>query len=179
MNPELRELIAELRTDLEADQPATLAWAQINEGAPAEEIPGDLPQSVRELLETADGILAGTFDLPSVANLDDIQYYLEQMPGFTGVADEAAEWLVFGTLSDEPLLIRRDSGAVWYFPAETTDEWFMRELFLDVAPDLDSFLAYYIFGAGYGEIGSEDRWWAFLDQQGLTTPGDEDQQTDG
>ncbi|WP_433309252.1 hypothetical protein ACQP0U_20120 [Micromonospora sp. CA-269861] len=55
MNPELRELIAELRADLEADQPATLVWAQIDEGAPAEQIPAGLPQSVRELLETTDG----------------------------------------------------------------------------------------------------------------------------
>ncbi|AVT38346.1 SUKH-4 family immunity protein [Plantactinospora sp. BB1] len=181
MNPELRELIAELRTDLEADRPATLAWAQINQGAPADEIPAELPRSVRDLLETADGLLAGAFDLPSVAHLDDIQYYIAQMPEFTGVADEPAEWLVFGTLSDEPLLIRRDSGAVWYLPAETTDEWFMRELFLDVAPDLDSFLGYYVFGPGYAEIGAEDRWWAFLGEQGLATPGDEDEdrQPDG
>ncbi|MEV5206480.1 hypothetical protein AB0K35_03245 [Micromonospora sp. NPDC053740] len=65
------------------------------------------------------------------------------MPGFTGVADEPAEWLVIGTLNDEPLLIRRDSGAVWYFPAETTDEW-----------------------------------WGFLDEQGLTSPGDDDEEAD-
>lgn len=179
MNTELRELVAELRTDLEADQPATLAWARINEGAPADKLPADLPQPVRELLETADGILAGAVDLPTVAGLDDIQYYVEQMPGFTGVADEPAEWLVFGTLHDEPLLIRRDTGAVWYFPAETTDEWFMRELFVDVAPDLDSFLAYYVFGAGYGEMGADDdKWWGFLDEHGLTIPGDEDEATD-
>ncbi|MEU5962190.1 SUKH-4 family immunity protein [Micromonospora parva] len=179
MNPELRELIAELRTDLEADQPATLVWAQINEGASAEQIPAGLPQSVRELLETADGIRAGSFDLPAAEHIGKIQGYLEQMPEFTGVADESAEWLVFGTLKEEPLLIRRDTGAVWYFPEETTDEWFMREAFLEVAPDLDSFLAYYMFGAGYGEVAyDDDEWWGFLDEQGLTTPGDDDEETD-
>ncbi len=179
MNTDLRELIAELRTDLEADQPATLGWAQINEGAPVDKIPADLPQPVRELLGTADGILAGAFDLPAVANLDHFQYYLEMMPEFTGVADEPAEWLLFGKLHDEPLLIRRDTGAVWYLPEETTDEWFMRGLFLEVAPDLDSFLAYYVFGAGYGEIGSDnDDWWRFLDEHDLTTPGDEDEESD-
>jgi SUKH-4 immunity protein of toxin-antitoxin system len=180
VNHELRELIAELRTDLETDQPATLAWAQINAGAPAGTVPARLPEQVRELLETADGVLAGAFDLPAAASLKDIQYYIEHMPGFTGVAAEPAEWLVFGTLSDEPLLIRRDTGAVWYFPAETTDEWFMRELFLDLAPDLDSFLAYYVFGAGYGEVGhDDDRWWRFLDEHDLTTPGDEDEYEHG
>lgn len=179
MNLELRELIAELRTDLEAGQPTTLAWAQINEGAPADQIPAELPQPVRELLATANGILAGAFDLPALADLDDVQYYIEQMPEFTGVADEPAEWLVIGTLNDEPLLIRRDTGAVWYFPAETTDEWFMREMFLDVAPDLDSFLAYYVFGAGYGEVAfDDDEWWGFLDEHGLTTPGDDDEEAD-
>ncbi|MFG2051420.1 hypothetical protein ACGFIW_28805 [Micromonospora sp. NPDC048935] len=51
----------------------------------------------------------------------------------------------------------------------------MREFFLDVAPDLDSFLVYYVFGAGYGEVGrDDDAWWGFLDDQGLITPGDED-----
>ncbi|WP_410816656.1 SUKH-4 family immunity protein [Micromonospora sp. 050-3] len=179
MNPELRELIAELRTDLESDQPATLVWAQIDEGAPADQIPAGLPQSVRELLETANGLRAGAFDLRGTDLLDAIQYYIELVPEFTGVADEPAEWLVFGTLSDEPLLIRRDTGAVWYFPEETTDEWFMREAFLEVAPDLDSFLAYYVFGAGYGEVGyDDDKWWGFLDEQGLTTPGDENEETD-
>ena len=179
MNTELSELIAELRTDLEADQPATLVWAQINEGAPADKIPADLPQQVRELLETADGIRASAFDLRGAKQMDNIQYYIEHMPEFTGVADEPAEWLVFGTLHEEPLLIRRDTGAVWYLPAETTDEWFMRELFLEVAPDLDSFLAYYVFGAGYGEIGFDnDEWWGFLGEQDLTTPGDEDEEAD-
>jgi len=176
LNPELRELIAELRNGLEADRPATLAWAQINEGARADKILSGLPQPVRQLLETADGILAGAFDLPAVADIGDIQYYIQQMPAFTGVADEPAEWLVIGTLNDEPLLIRRDTGVIWYFPAETTDEWFTRELFLDVAPDLDSFLAYYVFGAGYGEVGFDDEWWGFLDERGLTTPGDDDEE---
>ncbi|WP_433131281.1 SUKH-4 family immunity protein [Micromonospora sp. CA-240977] len=179
MNPDLRELIAELRTDLEAAQPATLVWAQIDQGAPADTIPAELPQSVRELLETADGILAGAFDLPGAANINDLQSHLDSMPEFTGVADEPSEWLVFGRLHDEPLLIRRDTGAVWYFPAETTDEWFAREFFLEVASDLDSFLAYYVFGAGYGEIGFDhDDWWGFLGEQGLTVPGD-DGEADG
>ncbi|MEU8211494.1 hypothetical protein AB0B85_20135 [Micromonospora sp. NPDC049044] len=175
MNPDLRELITELRTDLEADQPATLYWAQIHEGAPAEKIPAELPQSVRELLETADGIHAGSFDLFDAKEIDNHQYCLDHMPEFTGVADEPHKWLVFGQLSDEPLLIRRDTGSVWYFPAETTDEWFAREFFLEVTLDLDSFLAYYVFGAGYGEIGSDkDGWWNFLVEQGLTVPGDDE-----
>ncbi|MEU4474962.1 SUKH-4 family immunity protein [Micromonospora sp. NPDC023888] len=180
MNPELRELIAELRTDLEADQPATLVWAQINAGVPADTIPTELPRPVRELLETADGIRAGAFDLPDAVHIGDIQYHLAHLPEFTGVADEPSEWLVFGLLHEEPLLIRRDTGAIWYFPAETTDEWFAREFFLDVAPDLDSFLAYYVFGAGYGEIGfDDDEWWGFLGEQGLTVPGDDAEEADG
>ncbi|MFG2051419.1 hypothetical protein ACGFIW_28800 [Micromonospora sp. NPDC048935] len=122
MNPELRDLIAELRTNLEADQPVTLVWAQIQDGAPADQIPADLPQSVRELLATADGIHAGAFDLRAAGDLGDLQYHLDYMPEFTGVADEPAEGLVFGTLHEEPLLIRRGTGSVWYFPAEITDE---------------------------------------------------------
>ncbi|GIF12784.1 SUKH-4 family immunity protein [Actinoplanes teichomyceticus] len=174
MNPELRELIAGLRAELEGGRPATLVWAQINAGAPADEIPAGLPRPVRELLAAADGILAGAFDLPAAAELPGIQYHLETMPGFTRIADEPQRWLVFGTLHEEPLLLDRETGAVWYFPDADGDEWFMRERFDNVASGLDEFVGHYVFGPGYGRIAfDDDEWWEFLSRHGLTE-GDHD-----
>ena len=170
VNADLRALIGKLRADLEADLPATRAWAQINAGAVPGTIPADVPGPVRELLDVADGILAGAFVLFGTGSYDCFPYAFAYMPEFTGVGDEPAKWALFGNLSDEPLLLNRETGAVWYFPF-TGAEWYMREEFAEIAPDLDSFLAYYVFGPGYREIGCDrpDHWWRFLHSQGLIT----------
>ncbi|SIN40770.1 hypothetical protein [Micromonospora cremea] len=99
MNPDLRELIVELRADLEADQPATLLWAQIGQGAPADTIPAEVPQPARELLEVADGVRAGDFELWGTAHVDYRRNMLGSMPEFTGVAEEPAEWYYLGDLA--------------------------------------------------------------------------------
>ncbi|MDR7276601.1 SUKH-4 family immunity protein [Catenuloplanes atrovinosus] len=175
MNPDLRELIEELRADLEAGQPETLSWAEIQGAVPSDKIPDDVPQPVRELLEVADGILAGAFSLSSTRTYGYFQSVLGDMPGFTRVSDEPDKWFVFGRLHEEPLLLHRETGAVWYFPRTDGDEWYMREEFEGVASDLDSFLAYYVFGAGYAELGADDdEWWNFLADQGVAGSDDED-----
>ncbi|MGC4870060.1 hypothetical protein ACLQ3B_31995 [Micromonospora sp. DT53] len=174
MNPDLRELIEELRADLLADEDNTVGWGEISAGAPADKIPAEIPQPVRELMEVAESIAAGRFYLPGISSSARMQSGLKIMPEYTGVAAEPDEWFYLGRLSEEPLLLRRDSGAVWYFPQVSTDEWFIREAFQQIAPDLDSFLAYYVFGAGYAEIGSDDdNWWRFLEEQDLTSPGEQ------
>lgn len=174
MNPELRELIEELRTDLEAGRTVPVSWAQINEAALPDTIPDDVPPQVRELLEVADGILAGAFSLSNTRTYSYFQSLLDDMPDYTHVSDDPGGWYVFGRLHDEPLLLHRQTGAVWYFPPTSGDEWYMREEFEGVATDLDSFLAYYVFGAGYAEVAFEepDEWWAFLGAHDLTTPGE-------
>ncbi|MGW5556954.1 SUKH-4 family immunity protein [Micromonospora sp. NPDC003944] len=175
MNPDLRELIEELRVDLAADEDRTVSWGKISAGAPADKIPAEIPQPVRELMEVAESIAAGAFYLPGISSSASFQTGLPMMPDFTGVAAEPDQWYEFGRLKEEPLLLRRDSGAVWYFPEISTDEWFAREAFEQIAPDLDSFLAYYVFGAGYAEIGyDDDDWWRFLEEQDLTTPGEQE-----
>lgn len=75
-NTELRALIAELRTNLGTDQPATLGWSQINEGAPVDKIP--------------------------------------------------AEWLLFGKLHDEPLLIHRAPSAYATPEGFASSGWIVR-----------------------------------------------------
>jgi hypothetical protein len=175
LNPDLRELIEELRADLVADEDNTVSWGSLSQGASPGTIPADVPQPVRELMEVTESIAAGGFYLPGISSSAKMQSGLELMPEYTGVAAEPAEWFYLGRLHEEPLLLRRDTGSVWFFPAVSTDEWFMREAFQEIAPDLDSFLDYYVFGPGYAEIGqNDDNWWRFLGEQDLTTSGEEE-----
>ncbi|MEV6343274.1 hypothetical protein [Actinoplanes sp. NPDC051851] len=186
MNPELRELIEELRTDLAVTGAGAEAWAHINAGAPAERIPAGTPQPVRELLEVADGIGAGPFELISLGMYDHYQGLLQHMPDFTGVADDPGAWFHLGTMDEEPLLLRRDTGEVWWVPPTSTDEWFAREEFAMAMPSLEFFLVLYVFGPRYADVAFDefeneetDRWWAFLEEHDLTTvPGDDDYDDD-
>ncbi len=138
-----------------------------------------MPQQYREILQVADGIfLAGGFELHKAGGYAYFQSVLRGMPDFTQVSDRPGAWFAFGSLHGEPLLLHRDTGAVWYFPPTSGDEWYMREEFEGVASDIDSFLAYYVFGAGYGEVAVDeepDEWWEFLERHDLTTAGDEDE----
>ncbi len=178
MNPDLRELIAELRADLEADQPATLLWAQIDQGAPTDRIPADVPQPVQELLEVADGVRADDFELWGTADVDYRRNMLGHMPEFTGAAEEPAEWYYQGNLAQEPVLLRRDTGAIWWFPPTSGDPFYAREEFEELMPNLEYFLACYVFGPRYVDFGADDEWWEFLDEHELTAEDENDEEPD-
>ena len=173
MTSDLAQLLDELRADLAADEPASLAYAQI--GAPADDgdVPAELSAGLRDLLLAADGLRAGAFELASTGRLAGVQYFLDYAPGFSPVGQDKTGWLVFGTRSDEPIFLERATGAVWYFPPTGT-EWFMGDAFEELAPDLDSFVHYYVLGPGYAElVTDDDGWYAFLDRQGLLDESDD------
>ncbi|WP_435586794.1 SUKH-4 family immunity protein [Micromonospora aurantiaca (nom. illeg.)] len=173
MTSDLAQLLDELRADLAADEPASLAYAQI--GAPADDgdVPAELPAGLRDLLLVADGLRAGAFELASTDRLTGVQYFLDYAPAFSPIPQDKTGWLVIGTRSDEPIFLERETGAVWYFPPTGT-EWFMGDAFEELAPDLDSFVHYYVLGPGYAElVTDDDAWYAFLDRQGLLDDADE------
>ncbi|WP_406079694.1 hypothetical protein [Micromonospora sp. NBC_00858] len=174
MTPELHQLIEELRADLVEDQPANLGYAQFGDGAATDALPADLPAGLRDLLLVADGLRAGRIELASTSTLAGIQYHLDYAPAFSSIPEDRAGWLVIGTHSDEPIFMDRGTGAIWYF-TPTGTEWFMSDAFEELAPDLDSFVHYYLLGPGYAELTpADDRWWAFLGQQGLLDEDDEE-----
>jgi SUKH-4 immunity protein len=179
LNPELHQLIEELRADLAEDQPASLGYAQFGDGAATDAVPADLPAGLRDLLLVADGLRAGRIELASTSTLAGIQYHLDYAPDFSAIPEDRAGWLVIGTHSDEPIFMDRGTGAVWYFPPTGT-EWFMADAFEELAPDVDSFVHYYLLGPGYADLTpADDRWYAFLDQQGLLEDDEEDDESDG
>ncbi|MEH1165239.1 SUKH-4 family immunity protein [Micromonospora sp. CPCC 205539] len=174
MTPELRQLIEELRADLAEDQPASLGYAQFGDGAATDAVPADLPADLRDLLLVVNGLRAGRFELRSTSTLASIQYYLDYAPEFSRIPADPSGWLVIGTRSDEPIFMDRGTGAIWYFPPTNT-EWAMSDTFEEIAPDVDSFVHYYLLGPGYAELTpAGDRWHAFLDEQGLLDDEDED-----
>jgi hypothetical protein len=174
MNAELRQLIEELRADL-ADLPESLAYAEFGEGAAIDAVPPGLPADLRDFLLVADGLRAGRVELASSSNLTGIQYHLDFAPDFSSIPQDRAGWLVVGTRSDEPIFMDRGTGAIWYFPPNGT-EWFMADAFEELAPDLESFVDYYLLGPGYAELTpADDRWFAFLDEQGLLDEDEEDE----
>ncbi|MEU5873177.1 SUKH-4 family immunity protein [Glycomyces sp. NPDC047369] len=173
MNAELRQLIEELRADL-ADLPESLAYAEFGEGAAIDAVPAGLPADLRDLLLVTDGIRAGRVELASTSTLPGIQYHLDYAPEFSAIPQNRAGWLVIGTRSDEPVFMDRGTGAIWYFPPTGT-EWFMSDAFEELAPDVESFVDYYLLGPGYADLTpADDRWFAFLDEQGLLDEDDED-----
>ncbi|MEE6261559.1 hypothetical protein [Plantactinospora sonchi] len=165
-----------MRADLEADQPATLLWAQIHQAAPAHEIPAEVPRPVRELLEVADGVRAGDVELWGTADVDYRRVMLGSMPELTGVSDEPADWYYLGDLAREPLLLRRDTGAVWWFPRTSGDPFYARDEFEELMPNLEYFLAGYVFGPLYLDAATDDEWWEFLDRHGLTAEDGDDEE---
>ncbi|MEV1072300.1 hypothetical protein [Micromonospora parva] len=173
MNAELRQLIEELRADL-ADLPESLAYAEFGEGAAIDAVPAGLPADLRDLLLVTDGIRAGRVELASTSTLPGLQYHLDYAPDFSAIPQNRAGWLVIGTRSDEPVFRDRGTGAIWYFPPTGT-EWFMADAFEELAPDVESFVDYYLLGPGYADLTpADDRWFAFLDEQGLLDEDDED-----
>ena len=175
MPSELARLLDELRADLTADEPASLAYARIGAPADAGDVPAELPAALRELLLAADGLRAGAFELVSVDRLADVRYFLDHAPGFSPVSRDKNDWLVFATCRDEPIFLERATGSVWYFPPTGT-EWFMADAFEELAPGLDSFVHYYVLGPGYAElVTDDDGWYAFLHRQGLLDDADEDE----
>ncbi|MET7947112.1 hypothetical protein [Micromonospora sp. NPDC005324] len=173
MNLELRQLIEELRAEL-ADLPDSPAYAEFGEGAAIDAVPAGLPADLRDLLLVADGLRAGRVELASSSTLAGIQYHLDYAPDFSSIPQDRAGWLVVGVRSDEPIFMDRGTGAIWYFPPTGT-EWFMSDAFEELAPDVESFVDYYLLGPGYADLTpADDRWFAFLDEQGLLDEDDED-----
>lgn len=167
MNPDLAQLLDELRADLADDMPASLAYARFGDPGAEDEVPADLPAGLREFLLVVDGLRAGSFELASTRGLTNIQYYLDYAPDFSPIPRNKAGWLSIGTRSDEPIFMARDTGAIWHFPTPAT-EWLTADTFEEIAPDLDSFVRYYLLGPGYPElVAADDRWHAFLHQQRL------------
>lgn len=161
MAGDLAERVTALRAALD-EMPDAITFASLPPGLAPGEGPDDLPAGLHELLSMTNGPAGGAIVVFAAEEVAEQQFYPEHLQGGT----EA--WLCFGTVSDEPLMLRRDSGEVWWFPDTGTVYW-MSDRFERLTPDVMSFAERYLFGPGYRELvpDEDDRWWQFLRQQDL------------
>jgi len=154
---ELSATVQRLRAALAAD-PESLDYASLAAPARPEAVAG-LPGGLGDVLALTDGPRCGAVICWPVAALPKNQFYCDDAGG-------TEDWLCFGVNSDDPLLVRRDTGVVWYHP-ETGYERTPESPFVQLADDVPSFFEEYVFGPGYLRIAYEDEWAALLRAQGL------------
>lgn len=169
MNDERRRRIELLRTALEAD-PRGMVIGEIPPGAAAIP-PVDEPlQQHRQFLLLTDGPRCGPFVFWSYSQLEADQWILDDYPGGRD------RWLSIGRLDDEPILLDRRSGEVyWIFPGTPDDivEWLSD-------PDdrshcfgeLNYFLLNDVLGDRYREHYddyADDEWYQLLQRYGFVS----------
>ncbi|KWW98056.1 hypothetical protein C3Y87_14535 [Carbonactinospora thermoautotrophica] len=123
----------------------------------------DVPEGLRELLRITDGPRCGVVVLFPAADLPRHQYYCDEVEG----GQEA--WLCFGVVADEPLMLQRATGQVWWFP-DTGVAWYDSDRFECLAKDVATFFTEHVLGEGYARLapsGAEDEWYGFLRDHGF------------
>jgi hypothetical protein len=128
--------------------------------------PADLPPGLREMLELSDGPWGGAVVLFPTDQLVKQHFSCDDLD----LIDDPTAWLRVGTVSDEPLLLHRKTGELWWFP-DTGTLWYMSDRFELLVPDMETFVAGYLLGRGYRDIAPnpDDGWYAFLRDLGLVT----------
>ena len=174
MNDELRRRIELLRTALEAD-PQIATAGELPPGA-ASIPPVDEPlEQHRQLLLLTDGPSLGPFFFSRYSRLESNQWLADDYPGGRD------RWLCIGRLDDEPILLDRRSGEVYWIYPDTPDD--IVEAFSDPDDrshcfgDLDGFLLNDVLGDRYklhyddneGYDYAEDEWYQLLKHHGFVS----------
>ena len=151
-----------------AEREDSYMFAELPPGGPEADTAGwdALPADLRDLLSFSNAPRAGAIALLKDTRIPASQFYLDS-PEVRENLGGADPWLVFGTCFDFPLLLRRDSGAVWHFP-DLGKEHFEESDFRRLTADLDEFTVDCLLGTRYLEItGVSDWWWEFAVESGL------------
>lgn len=168
MTADLPTAVGRIRAAL-GQEPDSYTFARFPPGLPPGSGP-DLPPPLREVLEITNGPRAGVVALAPAERIPQIQYYLEYCDEVETISSNPSAWICIGTISDEPLLLRRDTGEVWWFP-DTGTLWYMSDRFERLTPDLTTFMIHHLLGAGYRQLSPlpDDDWHRFLRKLGLAS----------
>jgi hypothetical protein len=148
--------------DAEDDQESELI--EFVDLGPAGDIPDDAPlyPAARDLCAVVNGMRCSGIDIYSMEDiLERGLSYATRLPG----GSEA--WHAIGDVVGIPVLLKRDDGTIWYptiWSGHTFDEGPLQQ----IAPDLWTFVGWFVMGPGYLDVFSNpDEWVAFLREHDL------------
>ncbi|MGK5451402.1 hypothetical protein [Streptomyces radiopugnans] len=166
MSAELEGVIGDLRLLITQES----EWSMMN-SIPSPKQPTEhstsIPQSYRDFLRVADGASCGDVTLFPIDLVEEMQFYCDPVEG-SCVELGRETWFCCGVVNDEPLFIHRETGAVWRF-GDTGVQWWMSQVFEEVAPDFEGFFLEHVAGPGYVSLTSEAReqqWFQVLRRAG-------------
>ncbi|MEU7906334.1 hypothetical protein [Actinoplanes sp. NPDC049118] len=162
---ELSRRVEQVRTVL-AERPDSVKFGKFPPGRASAD--RELPAGLAEVLAITDGPRGGEIVVYSAAELARQRF---QLIGVEAVADPDA-WMRFATLNDEPLLVHRETGEVWWFP-DTGVVWMDSFEFEKLADDVEAFMTDWLLGDGYlGICVSDDDWARLLVELGWADDDD-------
>lgn len=155
MSLSLEERVATLRAELERDADSVL-FADLPPGAADARVLEQLPAGHSRVLAASDGPRCGVIVWFDTGYLTSQQYFCDDLPG------GPERWVCFGHNSDEPLVIERATGAVWWYPPTGTLYWMSGRL-EKLTDTVEAFFTDYCLGSKYPQAtGDHDQWYQFL-----------------
>jgi hypothetical protein len=151
---ELRRRVDRIRTVL-AERPDGIKIGKFPPGHAGAD--GELPPGLADVLAITDGPRGGDIVVHSRAELAQQRF---ELIGVEAVTDPDV-WMRFATLNDEPLLVHRETGEVWWFP-DTGVVWMDSTEFEKLTDDVETFMTDCMLGDGYLDICVTDDEWARL-----------------
>lgn len=131
-------------------------FATFPAGADAASV-ADLPVGLADLLQVTNGPRAGILAVFAAEALPDNQFHCDDLPLLEGGRER---WCCFAMGLDFPLMIERDTEAVWWFADLEAEDYFMAERFERLTDSVDDFVDRFLLGAGYRQFSpSNDDWW--------------------
>jgi hypothetical protein len=166
MTHDLRSIAGRARRYL-AEIPDGPTIGIIKEGRGEQAVSAEIPIQCQELYRVLDGVYFGVFALFSSKDVLESQYLTESIEG------GRETWFCFGTIIDDPVILQRATGEVWWFPPEQNRVWWDGGSPERISSDPLEFMDEFVFGPGYARIGADlkqDRWWDLLETLGRTEP---------
>jgi hypothetical protein len=125
-------------------------------GADADSV-AEVPAGLADLLQVTNGPRAGVLAVFAAEALPDNQFYCDDLHLLEG---GRSRWFCFAVGLGFPLMIERDTGAVWWFPDLEAEDYFTAERFERLTDSVEDFVDGFLLGAGYRRFSpSEDDWW--------------------
>lgn len=163
----MRQKLDAVRAELEAGQDRIIP-AGFPPGLPPGAEPPGIPEPLLAVLRASNGPWAFTFLVHPADEVAGGQAVLDLATGYEEITSDPDRWLAIGSVEDEPLLMDRRTGEVWWFP-DTGTPWYMSDEFEVLAADPLELVDDYLLGDRYLEVATDEEWFEVLRRAGLVT----------